>query len=90
MSINLFDPYHREPKPRPEPLIKETDSYADLLAIRDGLLDDLVDLESKRHPTESENLNRTLTLRKIQVVQNELLRLTMLSLETKLTRLFGI
>lgn len=91
LSLNLSYPYQTStPKPKKEPLFTPEDSYENLLAIRDDLLDELADLESKRHPTDLDNVSKTLTLRKVQILEGELLRLSMLSLEKKLCRLFGV
>ena len=80
MSLNLPYPYQTStPKPKKEPLFTPEDSYEDLLAKRDELLEDFADLDSKRHPTDSDNVNKTLTLRKVQILEAELLRLSMLN-----------
>lgn len=86
MGLNVNYPYQREPKPKPEPLITETDSYEQILVKRDELLEEFADLESKRHPTDLDNANKTLTLRKVQILEAELLRLSMLDfVETQMS-----
>jgi hypothetical protein len=77
LALNLNYPYQPQPKPKPEPLFTPEDSVEDLIEIRDFLLDELCELENLRHPSEKDNLNKTLTLRKIQVLEAELMRRSM-------------
>lgn len=86
MSLKLPYPYQHEPKPKPEPLFTPKDSYEDLIEIRDFLLDELSELENLRHPSEKDSLNKTLTLRKLQVLEAELMRQSMKDLvETQMS-----
>jgi len=90
MGLNLSYPYQHEPKPKKAPLICSEDTQGDLLDVRNDLLEELCDLENLRFPTEKDNINKTLLLRKIQVLESELLRLSMNELSGKLLKLFGV
>jgi hypothetical protein len=90
MSISFPYSYPSPPKPKKELLIEPDESYESLMAKRDDLIEQLQEVESKRYPTDSDNIDKNLILRKLQVLEAELLRLTMLSFETKLCRLLGL
>ena len=78
------------PKSEKDLLIREDDAFDSLVCRRDGLVDELADIEIKRHRSGEDNLERTLILHKLQVIEIELLRRALVSFEKKISKLLGL